>query len=290
MQAHVAVMDEPRAPGLPLPNGKLAMWLFLATEIMFFSGLIGAYIVLRFGTPAVPTDAQAYDGWPRPHTMHLAEWMGAVNTFVLICSSVSIVLAHKALGQNNISKAMWYILITLALAGVFLVIKSFEYRAKFEHHMIPGHIHENVSDALRLVIYGEATPGSSEQPKPMATGELLQQAKTLYDEIAAKQLTREQQLKRYYELRTEAAGEKYKLHLPEVIPYGNLWASLYFTLTGIHALHVVGGMVIFAMMLIMIGLGRFGQQHLIFLENSGLYWHFVDIVWIFLFPLLYLIG
>src|SRR5262245_46311090 len=112
---------EARAPGLPLTNGKLAMWLFLATEIMFFSGLIGAYIVLRFGSPA--------GVWPRPHDVHLVEWMGAFNTFVLICSSVTVVLAHSATVKGQIGRAGMFILISLLLGGVFMVVKGFEYKA-----------------------------------------------------------------------------------------------------------------------------------------------------------------
>src|SRR5947199_6213338 len=80
--------------GLPLSNGKLAIWLFLVTEIMFFTGLIGAYIVLRQSTPEVSGKSL----WPTPHQVHLVEWLGAVNTFVLICSSLTVVLAHHALG------------------------------------------------------------------------------------------------------------------------------------------------------------------------------------------------
>jgi cytochrome c oxidase subunit 3 len=73
------------------------------------------------------------------------------------------------------------------------------------------------------------------------------------------------------------------------VKYGNLWASCYFAMTGFHALHVFGGLVVFAIMLIMAARGRFGPHHANFVEYTGLYWHFVDIVWIFLFPLLYLV-
>ena len=85
---HPAAVNPPGHMGLPLSNGKLAMWLFLVTEIMFFTGLIGTYIVLRNGTP---TKANP---WPTPHDVHLVEWIGAANTFVLICSSLTVVLAH----------------------------------------------------------------------------------------------------------------------------------------------------------------------------------------------------
>ena len=269
--------------GLPLPNGKLAMWLFLVTEIMFFTGLIGTYIILRNGTP---TD---YSPWPRPHDVHLAEWMGAVNTFVLICSSVSIVLAHHTMTTGgSMKKALLYILITLALAGVFLVIKSFEYKAKYDHHLTPGHVQESVPEVLKQVIYGLA-PEPDMPPAPMLQGEGLRKAQTLYADIAAQKLTRAQQVEQYKGLATEAKT-LYGVELPEVIINGNLWASLYFSLTGIHALHVLGGMVMFGLMLVLAALGRFDLRHTQFVENAGLYWHFVDIVWIFLFPLIYLIG
>src|ERR671922_688383 len=108
-----AVHDEPILHmGAPVPNGKLAMWIFLATEIMFFTGLIGVYIVLRNGTP---TSAEP---WPKPHQVHLVEWIGALNTFVLICSSLTVVLAHWSLHHGNAKKAAGYIAITLALVGV----------------------------------------------------------------------------------------------------------------------------------------------------------------------------
>jgi cytochrome c oxidase subunit 3 len=79
------------------------------------------------------------------------------------------------------------------------------------------------------------------------------------------------------------------VHLDYVIPMGNVWASCYFAMTGFHALHVFGGLVVFVIILGMAGVGRLGRQHEGMIELTGLYWHFVDIVWIFLFPLLYLV-
>src|SRR3954469_19748944 len=132
-----AVADEPQAHmGLPLPNGKLAMWLFLVTEIMFFTGLIGTYMLLRNGQP------NAREPWPAPHDVHLVEWVGAFNTFVLICSSLTVVLAHFEATKRNFKKATGYIAITLALGAVFLVVKGVEYNAKFSHDILPGHIGE----------------------------------------------------------------------------------------------------------------------------------------------------
>ena len=92
-------------PALPIPNGKTCLWLFLSTEIMFFAGLIGTYIVLRFGAVA----------WPAPHDVHLSEPIGAFNTFVLICSSVTVVLALEAAKLNQAAKAKGWILLTFLL-------------------------------------------------------------------------------------------------------------------------------------------------------------------------------
>ena len=101
-------------PGLPLTNGKLILWLFLSTEIMFFAGLIGTYIVLRFGAPV----------WPTTHEVHLVEPIGAFNTFVLICSSVTVVLALEASHRNNSSSAKGWIAATLVFAGLAASVRA----------------------------------------------------------------------------------------------------------------------------------------------------------------------
>ena len=87
--------------GLPLPHGKLAIWLFLVTEIMFFTAMIGTYAILRQGTPSA---ASGYS-WPTPHAVHLNEAIGAFNTFVLIASSLTVVLAHYAATKRDFKKA-----------------------------------------------------------------------------------------------------------------------------------------------------------------------------------------
>src|SRR5262245_14616097 len=101
-------------PGLPIPNGKTIVWLFLSTEIMFFAGLIGRYVVLRFGART----------WPRPHDVHLSEPIGAFNTFVLICSSVTVVLALEAAKMNKAGLAKLLTAITFLLGCVFLGVKA----------------------------------------------------------------------------------------------------------------------------------------------------------------------
>jgi len=114
-------------PALPIPNGKLCMWLFLSTEIMFFAGLIGTYIVLRFGAPR----------WPAPADVHLSEPIGAINTFVLLMSSVTVVFALEAAKHGSSGRARSWLLATLLLGSVFLGIKAYEYNAKFSHQIYP---------------------------------------------------------------------------------------------------------------------------------------------------------
>jgi len=184
----------PTATGIP--NGKLGMWIFLASEVMFFTGLIGAYIVLRLSHPA----------WPGSEG-HLIVHIGTINTLVLICSSTTIVMALAAAHRGATPAVRWWLLATIGLGALFLTIKGFEYAAKFSHHIVPS---------------------------------------------------------------------------------TNIFWSCYFVLTGFHALHVLGGIVFNTLVLAWTRDERLWAEHAHRLELAGLYWHFVDIVWIFLFPLLYL--
>ncbi len=307
-------------PGLPISRGKLFMWLFLSTEIMFFAALIGTYIVLRFGAPA----------WPAPADVHLHEPTGAFNTFVLICSSVTIVLALESARRNQSAAARGWLLLTFLLGSLFLSVKGFEYNAKFSHGIYPrkprSRIYENadiyyvsaVRDRLQDI---EVALQTIEEPTA-EDDERLQLCQTL---LAEKVLPAEKLLTTPAELLVAAgkdpnagwgavealAGEITPAHhvaaaephsapaaatatglndqypwlkLPIYIPGGNMWASTYFLLTGFHALHVLVGLIAFAILLPM----RFTAANAGVIENVGLYWHFVDLVWIFLFPLLYL--
>ena len=112
------------------------MWLFLSTEIMFFAALIGVYIVLRFGAAV----------WPRPHDVHLSEPIGALNTFILICSSVTVVLSLEAARGNRAMLAKFWMFSTLVLGSAFLGIKAYEYNAKFSHGIYPWAPHSPIYD------------------------------------------------------------------------------------------------------------------------------------------------
>lgn len=291
IMAH-AVEEQPAVHmGLPISNGKLAMWLFLVTEIMFFTGLIGTYIVLRNGQPN-PTAGL----WPTPHQVHLVEWIGAFNTFVLICSSLTVVLAHHAIGRGDIKSTTLYMVITLVLGGVFLVVKAYEYNSKFEHKILPGMIFDKIEGQRGAQYLAKVREDLEAIEKhPQQAGALAEECKVLLAELKStdaqslRALSPKQVADKVGHLLHEAEKQHVTLHVTPVIPWGNMWASCYFAMTGFHAIHVLGGLVVFVIILIMAGAGTLGVQHESMIELTGLYWHFVDIVWIFLFPLLYLV-
>jgi cytochrome c oxidase subunit 3 len=281
--------------GLPLPNGKLAMWMFLVTEIMFFTALIGVYMILRNSTPGTITgDFQA---WPKPHEVHLVEEYGAINTFVLICSSLTVVLAHWALMRGNVRQATVFVAVTLILGGIFLAIKAVEYKAKWDHRILPGQIGERLDSPTGQLYFEKVAAQLREHEQ--GDGEvavecrrilgMMQGGEIVDPATGAKTYRPVADHKEIGKAINELAEKHEELHLYPNIPFGNLWASCYFALTGFHALHVLGGLVIFVIILLMALSGKLGVQHGLMLENVGLYWHFVDIVWIFLFPLLYLV-
>jgi cytochrome c oxidase subunit 3 len=293
--------------GIPLPNGKLAMWLFLVTEIMFFTALIGVYMLARNGQPS------ARQPWPAPHEVHLQEWIGALNTFVLILSSLFVVLAHWSLHVNNTKKAVQYLGLTFALGCLFLGIKGYEYYQKFNHEILPGYVYEKL-DGPRGYEYmrhvrtqlEHIEEKEHERPQSAVNEKALPLCASLLEDIKAAKIQPKQVNERVVGTKHVKLGDRPtkatgapdvegileidpNAHLSFSIPYGNMWASCYFAMTGFHALHVLGGLVIFGIFLARHAMGLFGPQSIVSIEVAGLYWHFVDIVWIFLFPLLYLV-
>jgi cytochrome c oxidase subunit 3 len=189
----------------------LGMWVFLATEVLFFGGLIAAYLVYRVWYPSAFGEA----------SRHLHLTFGVTNTAILITSSLTMALAVHASATGRRAPLAGYLVLTMALGAAFLGIKGVEYYQKFAEHLIPG------------------------------------------------------------------AAFRFEGIDPT---HAQLFFSLYFALTGLHALHMVIGLSVLAVILVMALRGRFTAAWHTPVEISGLYWHFVDIVWIFLFPLLYLIG
>ena len=329
-------------PALPINNGKVILWLFLSTEIMFFAGLIGTYIVLRFGAPT--------GSWPTPHDVHLREVIGGLNTTVLLFSSATIVFALEFARQNKAVLAKLCMGITLLLGASFLGIKMYEYGSKFSHGIYPAKPHSDLYEKpdlyylqavkLRLADLtdapatdGEATPPAEPAPAAAPLTEdqklygwpeyaavhrqdkkailalayliypleknresVLSYVEKLKTQQAQLELDEEgqQRLNDWLDLdavgRMSAAGflgtneDHDAKHLPIMIPSGNMWASSYFLLTGFHALHVLVGLIVFVILMAL----KLDSSRADMVENTGLYWHFVDLVWIFLFPLLYL--
>jgi cytochrome c oxidase subunit 3 len=305
--SHVPVLKM----GVPIPNGKLGMWLFLGTEIMFFTAFIGTYIVLRLGSKGWPTD---------PEVTHIRIWAGGLNTFVLITSSVFVVLAHEAMHAKNFKLATNWIIATTVLAFVFLGIKSIEYYGKYDHDILPGHVAESPRQALDkmvveldkasglLPLQQEETrlnnaialkPDNDDLNKKRAAIQNKIQALdpiiTAYRPLKEKAKFGESSLHAMHEIGDELNQLKQtypifsSVHDPHPIKWGNTFASIYFLMTGFHALHVVIGMIMFAVIIWLGMSARLASQHATLVENCGLYWHFVDLVWIFLFPLIYIV-
>jgi cytochrome c oxidase subunit III len=189
----------------------LGMWLFLVTEVMFFGGLLMAYLLYRVWYPVAWSEG----------SLELDIVLGGVNTVVLILSSLTMALAVRAAQTDQQRATVVFLILTMALGLTFLVIKFFEYKHKFDTGHVPG-------------------------PNFHFEGPLA--------------------------------------------PQVEIFLSLYFALTGLHALHMVIGFGIMSVILWMTLKGRFSHQWYTPVELAGLYWHFVDIVWIFLFPLLYLVD
>ena len=200
---------------------NLGMWIFLATEVMFFGGLFCAYLIYRhwyfgdFGAASKSIDAL----------------LGGINTAVLICSSLTVVLAIWAAQTSRRGIMLAMLALTMLFGLTFLGIKGKEYTDKFEEHHVPG-----------------ATFSFEKVPIPRHP-----------DQYANPQ-------------------------------HAQIFFALYFVMTGLHALHMVIGLGIFSWLFWAAWKGRFTPEYHTPLEIGGLYWHFVDIVWIYLFLLLYLID
>lgn len=190
------------------------MWLFLVTEIMFFGGMFCAYLVYRLSY---------YNAWVAG-SQQMEIGLGAVNTAVLICSSLTMVLAVHAAKTGNRKMLILFLIATIILGLGFLGIKAIEYHGHWVHHEVPG-------------------PNFN----------------------------------------FEHTGNYDPRHVA-------IFFSLYFAMTGMHALHMVIGVGLLSWLTFRAFRGDFSPEYNSPVEMSGLYWHFVDLVWIYLFPLLYLIS
>jgi len=244
----------------------LGMWAFLATEILFFGAVLTGFTVYRLN----------YYHEFQAASHKLLEWAGGVNTAVLLCSSLAVALAVRACQLRDRVWLVRWLLITMALGLVFLGIKAFEWTTEFREHLLPGHGFDYALFTPRDSA-GHAAPHEVVLPPEGGTGggsgggAAVGSRSPQPDQIAA---------------------EKAPLLSPEVDfkpERAELFFCFYFILTGIHATHMIVGLGIFSVLTYRAHKGYYTTGHTNPVEIGGLYWHFVDIVWIFLFPLLYLI-
>ncbi|HVH67295.1 MAG TPA: heme-copper oxidase subunit III [Gemmatimonadales bacterium] len=220
-----ATVDQMRPPypaerGLDVYNNKLGMWIFLASEVMFFAGLIGSYVILRFG---------ATGEWARPGIV-LNIPITAFNTFLLICSSVSMVKAYASIQDGDQRGLRLWLGLTILGGATFVGIQIFEYIHLVEHGFTPAGIRDG-SELAALVANGT--------------------------------------------LPSTTVG---------------LYGSTFFTMTGFHGFHVTCGVIsMLYLYLTKVLPGKYSKLDYRGIETVGLYWHFVDLVWIILFTIVYLI-
>lgn len=203
----------------------LGMWVFLATEVMFFGGLFTGYAIYR---SQYADDFQAA-------SERLIVWLGAVNTAVLICSSLTMALALYSARIGSRKGLIGFLAATMLLGATFLGIKAVEYYIDFEERLIPGY---------QFDMEQWNKPGGH--------------------------------------------AEHARDH-PVEPQHAELFFVFYFIMTLIHALHMIVGLSVLLVLLVRSIHGRYGAKYFTPIELVGLYWHFVDIIWVFLFPLLYLI-
>jgi cytochrome c oxidase subunit III len=267
-------------PDTGLYNGKVGIWLFLASEVMLFGALFSSYILLRVGAPA-GLSWPALSSWPTHADGLLNVPLGAVNTVVLIVSSVTVIMAWASLKMNQFSKFKLFQGITVLCALLFCVIKAFEYTAKFSHY------HVVLND-------GTAYTGHLEPKQYFMTDVKLRDAKVEEINFVA------DPPKGHGHGAASAEAHEHKamkIKLSDVKrftfwgPQQSTYFAIYFTMTGLHALHVIGGALVIAYLWLP-GAAMWKTEPERFtnrVETTGLFWHFVDLVWIFLFPVLYLL-
>jgi cytochrome c oxidase subunit 3 len=280
-------------PDTGLWNAKVGIWLFLASEVMLFGGLFSAYIFLRL-------DAQP-GFWP--HGL-LNVPVGTMNTAILIASSVTVVLAWAALKMRQYAKYKFYMALTILCGVIFLFVKLyFEWPQKFDHfgaYIKPSALEKYEPYLGNKHLLSEGLPPRVEITGHLHNHEALHDPKIkeyevgldpIYTDPTNKAMDRPHFL---YVGPTEKLARIDKADVERAtmfVPSHSTFFATYFTITGLHGLHVLGGVIVFAYMFFFGGIiYRQNPEHLANrVEVAGLFWHFVDLVWIFVFPLFYLL-
>ena len=271
---------------------SIGMWLFLVQEIMFFGGLFTVYLVFRSRFPMAFAAG----------SNHLDAFLGGANTLVLIVSSLTMALTVYFARKGNRNMQVILILLTMVFGATFLVIKAIEYTDKYNHGVVPvtglnrkTPLQPN-PEHISAVFPGDAKSPAAESGTPEGEhtyenprGEFQWQEYELIEHTIAKQkaepnghfLTESEKIG--YLSNGELDKDKFRDKV-------RMFFWVYFAMTGLHALHMIVGLFLMTWLLFKAWKNTFGPDYYMPVEISGLYWHFVDIVWIFLFPLLYLLG
>ncbi|MBA3768989.1 MAG: cytochrome c oxidase subunit 3 [Blastocatellia bacterium] len=273
---------------------SIGMWMFLVQEIMFFGGLFTAYLVFRSKYPmafAVGSN-------------HLNAFWGGLNTLVLIVSSLTMALTVYYAQKGNRNMQVILILLTMFFGAVFLGVKAIEYTDKWSHGTVPitglnkvvreGHGDTHASNPIEFSIvpkaYAAAAAAAGEEHAYVnPRGEFQWNDYDLIEKKVAEQKTDPEA----YILTTDERNGYFshgELNRDKFRDKVRIFYWIYFVMTGLHALHMVVGLGLMTWLCWMAFRNTYSAEYYMPVEMSGLYWHFVDIVWIFLFPLLYLLG
>ena len=282
---------------------SIGMWMFLVQEIMFFGGLFTVYLVFRSKFPMAFAAG----------SNHLDAFWGGLNTLVLIVSSLTMALTVYYAQKGNRNMQVILILLTMFFGAVFLGVKAIEYTDKYNHGLIPvtgwtkkvkeGAAHASASSSFALpfetrAAASEAAPGDA-HPYVNPRGEFQWTDTSLVKQAVEAQL---RDPEGYHLTDAERIGyfsqnqigaqtfDASTIDPDKFRDKVRIFFWIYFVMTGLHALHMIVGLGLMTWLLWRAWLGSFSHDYFAPVEMSGLYWHFVDIVWIFLFPLLYLLG
>lgn len=259
---------------------SIGMWMFLVQEIMFFGGLFTVYLVFRSKYPMAFAAG----------SNHLDAFWGGLNTIVLIVSSLTMALTvyYAQISKRNMQVIM--IMLTMAFGATFLGVKAIEYSDKYNHGLVP------VTGWNKVV-----RPGAASEHDTVA------EAKPCYEHAHGEEHAYVNPRGEFQwtdcSLAKQALDHNYLTNAEKIGYFSNgeidnnkfrdkvrIFFWIYFVMTGLHALHMVVGLGLMTWLLWTAFKGRYNMEYYMPVEMSGLYWHFVDIVWIFLFPLLYLLG
>ena len=280
--------------------GKLGIWLFLLTEVLFFAGLFCAYTVYRAYRPEVFVYAHYF----------LNTKLGALNTCVLLLSSLTAAWSVRNAQLRQHSALKLNIVITILCACTFMVVKYFEYQHKFHDGLLPGphfapteqvwelesfkHKHPEAAEYAEH-LYKQAEKKKAAAEKPAAAGaapapgaEAAKEGAAATEEHTVHARPTEEQLEPL--IAAGVLGPKAETRdVPSKPRNAHVFFSIYFFMTGLHGLHVLIGIGIWVWLLLKANKNVFGPNYFGPIDYAALYWHLVDLIWIYLFPLLYLI-